>query len=72
MKVSSFYYNTFLFLFNDIMDWGGTTTSANATGSHLDMRSMAQALHDDLSQVHLERESVRALTFIWWISVTQQ
>lgn len=54
------------------MDWGGTTTSANATGSHLDMRSMAQALHDDLSQVHLERESVRALTFIWWISVTQQ
>lgn len=46
------------------MDWGGTTTSANATGSHLDMRSMAQALHDDLSQVHFERESVRACFYM--------
>lgn len=44
------------------MDWNATTSSANATScGNLDMRGMAQALHDDLSQAHHDRESVRAL-----------
>lgn len=44
------------------MDWNATTSSANATScSNLDMRGMAQALHDDLSQAHHDRDSVRAL-----------
>ncbi|KAJ8658699.1 hypothetical protein O0I10_005422 [Lichtheimia ornata] len=42
------------------MDWNATTSSANATScGNLDMRGMAQALHDDLSQAHHDRESLQ-------------
>ena len=54
------------------MDWNATMSSANVTCSNLDMRDMAQALHDDLNQAHIERESVRALVFIWWIGITKR
>ncbi|KAI7883162.1 hypothetical protein K492DRAFT_235534 [Lichtheimia hyalospora FSU 10163] len=41
------------------MDWNATLSSAKATCSNLDMRDMAQALHDDLNQAHIERESLQ-------------